>query len=104
MVKVDYPYEYKEAEAGQFNNSNVKGFIEGYAYALVDIMAALSGDSPCGKSYDPMTVSGNVIYSYAFDLLDGGRHHPTSDYRDVGHLCSVMINEAVEWIKVDEES
>lgn len=74
-------------------------FIEGYARGLADMMLSLCGDSPCAKSYDPMTIEGTTMHSYAFNMKDGGRHHPVSDYESVDEIFAVLLNEAVDWIK-----
>lgn len=76
-------------------------FIEGYALALSEMMRRLSGDSPCGKSYDPMFIEGNVAHSYAFDMKDGGRHHDLMLYKDVGEILDSLTQEAINWIKED---
>lgn len=75
--------------------------IEAYARALADMMAALTGDSPCAKSYDPMTIEGLTMHSYAFNMKDGGRHHPVTDYETVDEIYSTLLAEAVDWIKQD---
>jgi hypothetical protein len=74
---------------------NDKRRIEGYAEALQAIEYALTGENGCGKSYDPMTIEGDTMHSYAFDMLDGGRHHPIEDYEDVQHIKSVLLAETV---------
>lgn len=80
------------------------GFIEGAAWALADIMGRMTGDHPGAKSYDPMTVElrARMMHSYAFDMRDGGRHHPFDDYKDHFDAASVLVDEAVEWIRSDE--
>jgi hypothetical protein len=103
--EVIYPYEYKDLPASSVMcRDDAKGFVEGYAMALADIMLRLTGDSPCDKSYDPMQVGreGGKFHSYAFDMKDGGRHHPISDYKDIGEVCEVLLNESVEWVNEDE--
>lgn len=81
-------------------------FIEGYAAALQDIMHALTGDNGCSKSYDPMTIydDGVTMHSYAFDMNDGGRHHPVSDYASVEQIKRCLLNEAIGWINSDFET
>jgi len=78
-------------------------YIEGYAAALQDAMAYLTGENGCSKSYDPMTVSddGKTLHSYAFDMLDGGRHHPVSDYKNAAEIKDVMLLEVVRRIRED---
>lgn len=79
--------------------SRQAGYIEGYAQACADMMFRLTTDSPCAKSYDPMTiVDGVVMHSYAFNLKDGGRHHRVSDYKDVCEITQYLLNEAVDWV------
>lgn len=70
-------------------------FVEGYATALQDIKYRLTGSDDCSKSYDPMTCEETVMHSYAFDMKDGGRHHPTRDYRDVEEILSTLLEETV---------
>lgn len=76
-----------------------RGHIEGYAAAMDDLYNALTGDSFSGKSYDPMTIEGGMMHSYAFDLKDGGRHHPLSDYESVEEICGMMLFQTTEAIK-----
>lgn len=68
-------------------------FIEGYATALKDLELRLLGDNGCSKSYDPMTCEEKVMHSYAFDMKDGGRHHPVGDYGSVEEILSVLLEE-----------
>lgn len=98
---VHFPHEYKTQPSGfLLNDDRLKGFVEGYAYALQDIMFHLTGDNSCGKQYDPMLVR-DMMYSYAFDMKDGGRHHPISDYKDIGEITETLLTEALDWIKED---
>jgi hypothetical protein len=76
-----------------------KQYLKGYARALQDIMTELTGDNTCGKHYDPIDFSDDKILSYAFDLKDGGRHHPLSDYDSVDEVCALMLKEIVEHCK-----
>jgi hypothetical protein len=68
-------------------------FIEGYATALKDLEQRLTGDNGCSKSYDPMTCEEKVMHSYAFDMKDGGRHHPVADYGSVEEILSTLLGE-----------
>ena len=75
-----------------------KEFIKGYATALQDIMYKLTGSNCNSKSYDPCEFyDDEKLHSYAFDLKDGGRHHPLSDYKDIDEIKDLMLKEAVEW-------
>lgn len=94
-----WPSDYLGLEAHHVDNPQVKGFVEGYAMALSHMMLRLSGDSPVDKSYDPMVVESGEMHSYAFDMKDGGRHHPISDYKDIGEITKVLLEEAIDWIK-----
>ena len=76
-----------------------KQFCIGYASALQDMMRELTGDNTCGKSYDPMEIDDTTIYSYAFDMKDGGRHHPINDYMNADDICFTILDETVSWIK-----
>lgn len=78
-----------------------KGHIEGYAAACDDIYTRLTGDSLSSKSYDPCTIEGNTIHSYAFSLKDGGRHHPLKDYSSVKEITDLLLNETVDCINQD---
>jgi hypothetical protein len=82
-------------------NNKDEMYLRGYAQALQDLMFRINGDNSCGKSYDPIDFSENEIHSYAFDLKDGGRHHPLSDYESVQEITDLMLGEATEWIKGD---
>jgi hypothetical protein len=93
-----YPYEYSGLRSYTAAEPQVKGYIEGYAAALADVMRYYTSDSSCGKHYDPMQISNGIMHSYAFDMKDGGRHHPLSDYKDVGDIKQTLLKEAVEWI------
>lgn len=77
------------------------GYIEGFAAACDRMILNLTGDSFSGKSYDPATVDlrSATIHSYAFNLKDGGRHHPLADYESIAEICGFMANEALEAIK-----
>lgn len=81
-------------------------YIEGYAAALQDIMMVMTGENGCSKSYDPMTVSadGKTLHSYAFDLRDGGRHHPVSDYENIEDIKTQMLRETEVWLREDSMS
>ena len=76
-----------------------KNYLKGYAEALQDMMRRLTGEDTCGKSYDPIDFSDGFIHSYAFDMKDGGRHHPLSDYKDLDDISDTLLNEAVEMCK-----
>jgi len=76
-------------------------YIEGYAAALVDLNFEITGEYPMGKSYDPMTVDGNTMHSYVFDMKDGGRHHPARDYKDLEEIKEVLLKEAAENMRYD---
>jgi hypothetical protein len=73
-----------------------KGYIEGYAAALQKILYAVTGDCGCSKSYDPMTIEGGTMHSYAFNMKDGGRHHPLSDYKSPDEICDLLLEETLE--------
>lgn len=72
-----------------------KGYIEGYAAALDRIIYALTGESFSAKSYDPMTIEGGTMHSYAFNLKDGGRHHPLSAYTSTAEICDLLLKETL---------
>ena len=80
------------------------GFIEGYAMACEDIQGDLTGERFSAKSYDPATVDLEraVIHSYAFNLKDGGRHHPLSDYASVDEICALLATETLEYIRQEQ--
>lgn len=100
-IEVIYPHEYDDLGISTLTDLQVKGYVEGYAAALTDLMRVLTGESPCGKSYDPMYVKGLVMHSYAFDMKDGGRHHNASDYKDLGEIKASLLDDAYTWIKND---
>ena len=74
-------------------------YLKGYAQALQDVMFKLTGENTCGKSYDPIEFDETYIHSYAFDLKDGGRHHPLSDYNSIEEITNIMLIESVKFIK-----
>lgn len=73
--------------------------VEAYAHACYDILKGLDiKDGHC-KMYDPMTIEGDVVHSYVFDLRDGGRHH---NYDNLWELKDDILAETLSGIK--EES
>lgn len=75
-------------------------FIEGYAAALWSLALVFDWvDGHC-KSYDPMTIKSGTMHSYVFDMRDGVRHHPMSDYKDKEEICNVLLEEAITWIPI----
>ena len=94
----NYPYEVRDKLELDFE---ARCFLEGYALACADIMRKLTSDTPCSKSYDPLTVEGNTLHSYAFDFKDGGRHHDATLYSNVGEIMEDMLKETVDWVKDD---
>lgn len=99
--KLGYKVEVMDRPAKDVLDGEVSAWIEGYAAALADVMSKVSGDSPCSKSYDPLKVEGEVLFSYAFDLKDGTRRHPVSDYGTIREICELMVKESMDWIKDD---
>jgi len=79
-------------------NEYDRGYLTGYAEALQKIMLVLTGSNTCDKSYDPCIIDNTYIHSYAFNLKDGGRHHPISDYESVEEIATYMATEAKEFI------
>jgi hypothetical protein len=71
-------------------------FIEGYAAALQDLEYKITGDNSCSKSYDPMKCESEVMHSYAFNMKDGGRHHPVKDYENVREILDTLLDEATD--------
>ena len=84
------------------------GFIEGYATALKEVELRLTGENGCSKTYDPMTVADGQMYSYAFDMKDGGRHHCIADYKDLTEVKLVLFrefeNELVDQVLIEPNS
>ena len=74
-------------------------YLKGYAMAIQSIMAELTGENSCAKSYDPIQIDDDTIHSYAFDLKDGGRHHPLSDYNSLEEITDLMLEQGVQWCK-----
>ena len=66
---------------------------------MQDVLKVFTGDNGISKHYDPIDFDDTYIHSYAFDLRDGGRHHPLNDYKDICDLISVMLNEVCDEIK-----
>lgn len=100
---MNYPYEHTKVLVKDLKDyPETVGFMEGAAYMAAMLMTRLSGDSPSGKSYDPLTVDvgSGVMRSYAFNLKDGGRRHPFGDYEQVSEVINCIFNEAVDWIGV----
>lgn len=97
------PHEYSNLKSYMAMEPQGKGYLEGYAKALSDVMWGMTGDSPCNKSYDPMLVQDGYMYSYTFDMKDGGRRHKLSDYKDFGEIKETLLYEALDWIIDDTE-
>lgn len=76
-----------------------KGRIEGFALACDMIVGHLTGERMSCKSYDPMTIEGGTMHSYAFNLRDGGRHHPLSAYKTLDEIIELLFAETVQTIK-----
>lgn len=79
------------------------GYIEGFAAACSALIYDLTGESFSAKRYDPATVdlTEAVIHSYAFNLKDGGRHHPLSDYESVEEICGLLRQETIDWLNTE---
>jgi len=75
--------------------------IEGYARGLQDALALVTGECTSSKPYDPMTIDldEGVIHSYAFNLKDGGRHRPLSDYSSPEELMTWMVKDFQEFLE-----
>lgn len=100
---MEHPYEHMQVLVKNLKDyPETVGFIEGAAYMASMLMTRLSGYSPNNKSYDPLTVNVNsgVIWSYAFNLKDGGRRHPFGDYEQVSEVINCIFDEAIDWIGV----
>lgn len=80
-----------------------EGFIEGYARACADLIFLMTGESPCGKSYDPMTVRDGTMHSYAFDMKGGGRHHSIQDYSGIDEITATLLLETYGDIRAQGE-
>ena len=74
-------------------NNDQKQYINGYATALQDILLRLTGEDNRAKSYDPVFFREDYIYSYCYDLKDGSRRHPISDYDSVNEITTLMVEE-----------
>jgi hypothetical protein len=99
------PWEIRQRKASDLlRDPALARWVEGYAAACADLMQALTGDNPCSKLYDPLSVDpeGGKMHSYAFDMSDGGRHHPISDYEDISDICYALSAETVGWIKEEQ--
>ena len=91
-----YPDEVRDKRELDFES---RCFLEGYALACADIMWKLTNNTPCGKSYDPLMIEGNILHSYAFEFKDGGRHHDATLYNCVGEIMEDMLKETIDWVK-----
>lgn len=75
------------------NPAQQKEVVEWLAYQYRLILLGLNvADSVGYKTYDPLTIEGNVAHSYVFDLEDGGRHHEFTDYDS---LVDSLTNEVI---------
>ena len=73
-------------------------YLKGYAMAIQDLMYNLTGENSMAKSYDPLQIDETYIHSYAFNLKDGGRHHPLVEYNSIQEITDLMLKEGSEWI------
>ena len=82
-------------------NERQAGHIEGYAAALQDIQARLTGGNWCAKRYDPATVEIDEgrIASYAYQLLNGSRIHPLSAFESMEQVTGLMLDEVFEEVR-----
>ena len=102
MFEKPYDFNVNEIRDDKQITQETALIIEGYALGLAHMMYRLDGDSPCSKAYDPMRIEHpHLAHSYAFDMKDGGRHHDLSDYRDIGEIMDVLLQEAIDWVKHD---
>lgn len=81
----------------KFLTDREAGQVEGFAAAMDRVFEFITHDQRSGKSYDPMTVSEDrtTMHSYAFDMKDGGRHHPVSDYASVREILDTLFMETI---------
>ena len=102
---ISKPYIYSPVEIRDLKDIDTVTalMIEGYALACTDIMYAMTKDSPCAKSYDPMRIEGMIAHSYAFNLKDGGRHHDLTEYESVGEILKDLVKETLEWVENEDE-
>ena len=101
MIKRPYLYSPSEVRDLKDIDTATALIIEGYALACTDIMYAMTKDSPCAKSYDPMRIEGMTAHSYASDLKDGGRHHDLTEYESVGEILKDLVKETLEWVDTE---
>ena len=73
-------------------------YLKGYAQALQDVMRAVTGEDTCGKGYGPIDFGRDEIHS-AFNLKNGGRLHPLSDFKDIDEIKKCMVIEAADWVE-----
>ena len=80
-------------------NPRQSGHIEGYAAALQDIMYRLTGDRWSDKACDPCEIHNDRLYSYAYDLRNGGRVHELSEFDSVEEVTELMLDEVVRHLR-----
>ncbi len=104
MFKKPYDYNVNEVRTDKQITQETALILEGYALGLAHMMYRLNGDNPYSKGYNPMrVVHPHLAFSYAFDMKDGGLQHDLSDYKDIGEIMDVLLQEAVDWVRPDEE-
>lgn len=71
--------------------------IEAFAAGVSEVLAML-GIELCAKGYDPLRIDEEekIARSYAFDLWDGGRHHP---YESLGQIIEGIRKDAVKELR-----
>ena len=74
-----------------------KNILEWFARKLWILLEEGSGEPDYyHKSYDPLTIEGNIAHSYVFDFRDGGRHHP---FKNLSELEEMLMEEGINSIK-----
>lgn len=74
-MKDNFTNEMYSIDDLPLNREQKEYVLEYLARKYIDVISHICGESPCAKMYDPLVIEGNTAHSYAFDFLDGGRHH-----------------------------
>jgi hypothetical protein len=72
--------------------------LEAYVQGLYDVLRALGVQDGHCKHYDPLTVEGDTLHSYVYDLTNGGRRHSRVG-KTQAEVCQMFLDETIAEIK-----
>lgn len=88
--------EYFDIDDLPFSTKDKKRTLEYLSQKLYRTILNFNDSYDHHKSYDPLTIKGNVAHTYVFSLSDGGRHHTIESLQK---LEDEMMKETEEIIR-----